>query len=70
MYYKTGCAPGGPAHESGTAVNARVLGDTGLPGHRDSKSVVPRVSQEPICLADVAQPVRDNKLALHIKEKV
>lgn len=37
---------------------------------RDSKSVVPRVSQEPICLADVAQPVRDNKLALHIKEKV
>lgn len=55
---------------SGTVVNARAMDDTGLPGHRDSKSVLPHASQEPICLADVAWPVRDNKLALLVKESV
>ncbi len=39
------------------------MDDTGLPGYRDSKSVLPHASQEPICLADIAWPVRDNKLA-------
>ncbi len=48
---------------SGTTVNAMAMDDTGLPGYRDSKSVLPHASQEPICLADIAWPVRDNKLA-------
>lgn len=52
---------------SGTAVNARAMDDIILPGHRDSKSVLPHASQEPICLADIAWPVRENKLALLVK---
>lgn len=55
---------------SGTAVSAGALGDAGLPGHRDCKSVLQCASQEPICLVDVAKPVTCNKLALLVKGRV